>query len=78
MVYSFLFDTISKLIGNSISVSENTLIADLNLDSISMINLIIDIEENFSFEFDDEKLSFNCFITMEDLAQYIAMKTGIS
>ena len=51
-----------------------TEISDLGLDSISFIKVVVTLEETFGFEFDDEKLSFNSFETLQNLLDYVYYK----
>ncbi|MBS5842962.1 MAG: acyl carrier protein [Clostridiales bacterium] len=55
-------------------IDGNTRISELNMDSISFINLIITIEKNFEFEFDDEKLIYTSFKDILSIADYVELK----
>ncbi len=46
--------------------------------SIEFIELVVLLEDNFKFEFDDEKLLFDTYKTIGDLIQYVAVKMGES
>ena len=40
---------------------------DLSIDSMLFIQLVVDIEDEFGFEFDDEDLLLELYDTMEDV-----------
>lgn len=53
-------------------INENSLlIDDLELDSVSLMKLIVDIEEAFSIEFSDEFLLISILTTVGSLADYV-------
>lgn len=51
-----------------------TTIEELNMDSISFIKLIVELEEKFEFQFDDEKLIYTAFKDIESIADYVSSK----
>ena len=50
---------------------------DMGINSISFIQIVVDIEETFGFEFDDEDLDYEKFRTMDDLYEYIDTKSTV-
>lgn len=46
-------------------------IESLLIDSISFIRLIVCLEEEFDFRFEDEALNRNYFSTIEDIFKYV-------
>ena len=67
-----LFELFSKYIDNFDKASyQNYRIEDIGLDSISFVHLIVDLEDKFCFEFEDEKLSLSAFETLYELGEYI-------
>lgn len=68
-----LYAIIEKLMKNvDVVLSEDmNLIDDLNFDSIQLINLIIEIEEQFGVEFNDSDLLFDHFNRISDLCSLI-------
>lgn len=58
----------SKCIENAELKQNTKLIDDLNYDSFSMIQLIVDIEDQFNIEFNDSDLDVDNFPTMGELA----------
>ncbi len=45
----------------------NAQLTDLGIDSMLFIQLVVDIEDEFGFEFDDEDLLLELYDTMEDV-----------
>ncbi len=62
---------------STIALAENDiqddtdLISDLGFDSVKLIQLVVDIENKFGFEFQDEDLSFEILSKYSDLQEYI-------
>mgnify|MGYP001401524314 CR=1 FL=1 len=52
-------------------IDMGTKIDDIGLSSISFIKMIVDIEEEFNIEFDDESLEFSKFDIIQDFIDYI-------
>ncbi len=53
---------------------ESSLINDLQLDSIQMIELITKLEGEFSIELDDEDFDFEVFSTIDSLTKFVEEK----
>lgn len=53
------------------NIGSHTLIRDLNLDSISFVRMIVEFEETYSIVFDDNMLTTDAFMDVEDLINYI-------
>lgn len=47
---------------------------DIGFNSFLFIRLIVEIENEFDIEFDDEKLNIGAFLTINDLCDYIKSK----
>lgn len=45
--------------------------ADLNINSIDYIKIMVKIENEFNFEFSDDDLADNTFPTIRDLVTYV-------
>lgn len=56
------------------NLSENTKLEELSISSVDYIKIIIDIENEFDFEFDDEDLAPGKFITIGQMVDYIEKK----
>ncbi len=51
-----------------------SLVDDLAFDSVSFVSMIIMIEDAYSFEFDEEYISFEKLKTVKDVSEYIEFK----
>lgn len=68
-------DNIIKLIKNKVlfdeNVNLNTKLTDLSLDSLSFIELLLEIEEMYKIEFNDSSLYIDNYKTVNDLINKI-------
>ena len=48
---------------------------DLDINSITFIQIIVNLESEFDFEFEDEKLLFTEFPTIKDMVDYVVSRT---
>jgi acyl carrier protein len=48
----------------------------LSVNSIQFIKIVVECEQIFKIEFDDEKLDFNLYETIADLVNYVDEKTS--
>ncbi|WP_223068388.1 phosphopantetheine-binding protein [Paenibacillus caui] len=46
-------------------------LTSIGLSSVSFIKLIVAIENQFDFEFEDEDLNYNVFQTLQDVVNYV-------
>ena len=53
---------------------DHILIDDLGYDSISFITMIMMIEEEYNFTFDDENINTDVMRTVKNIAEYISSK----
>ena len=67
-----VINTIKDLI--NINIDIDTSLADINLDSIKFIKIVVALEEKFDFEFDDEKLLITEFPTVKTMIEYVESK----
>ena len=58
---------------NDIVITVDTLFSDLPFDSIKFIKMVVSIESEFDFEFDDEKLLFP---TVKSVIEYVNLKVN--
>ncbi len=56
----------------------SSLIDDLKLDSVAMIELISAIEQRLQFEFEDSDLRVSSFATVRALAEVIGRRLGVA
>ncbi len=52
-------------------VNNNDDLFALGMDSISSIKIVVALEEEFDFEFEDEKLSFETLHTINNILKYL-------
>lgn len=55
---------------------ETSLINDLALDSIQILELIVSIEKEFEISFDAEELDLSLFDNIDDTVNFIMQKMG--
>lgn len=67
---------IQSVIEESVSLSANSQLCDLNVNSIDFINIVVSIEAEFEFEFEDRKLLLSEFHTIQSIIDYIKERTG--
>lgn len=53
---------------------DDHLIEDLNLDSLQLLTLIGELENEFQFELDDEDLDLQSFSSVATVAQFVTTK----
>ena len=51
-------------------------ILEESIDSITFVKIIVALEEEFGFEFEDEMLSFSKIASVEDLVNYVESRLG--
>ena len=61
---------------SDIVITVDTLLSDLPFDSIKFIKMVVALESEFDFEFDDEKLLFTQFQTVKSLIEYVNFKVN--
>lgn len=57
-------------------ISEDSLLSELEITSLDFVRIIVEIENNFDFEFDDDKLHFSEFSTVGSLVNYVNGRIG--
>lgn len=69
---------VRKIIAQSLEVEEDILdekkLVEIGFNSISFIKIIVDIEEYFNIEFDDNDLNYELFDTEEEIIKYVIDK----
>ena len=74
--YTKILSVINEVLGEKkiqISQLDEDLIS-LDIDSITFISIVIALEQNFNFEFDDEMLLITNFPTLRVLTEYVKTK----
>lgn len=71
-------DKIIEIIDNNIKdcekkkkIREKGELKNINIDSIIFIKIIVEIENEYNIEFEDEFLNYNQFDTLLNLSQYV-------
>ena len=74
-----LEERILKIIKNNLGTNQDLKsdhnIDDLKMDSISFIKIVVNLEGEFDFEFDDEMLLITKFPTIKTMIEYVEEKT---
>ena len=55
---------------------ETSLLSDMALDSLQILNLIVLLEDKFGFVCDEEELNLDLFNWMSELIDFIVRKVG--
>ena len=70
-----IFSIISDISGFSIEkLSEDKSMEELELNSIVFIQIVIQCENKFGIEFEDDQLLLNNFPTIKHLIEYVQLK----
>lgn len=68
-IKNIVIDIISNICERTIKPSMK--FADLGLNSISFIKLIVEVETMLCIEFDEAKLNYDSFVEVEDFVNYV-------
>lgn len=73
------FETIAATLSESLEIPVESIrfdapLSELDLDSINFVKLVIILEMEFNFEFDDDKLLISEFPTVQSLVEYVDEK----
>lgn len=61
----------SRVTNTTITDEESKIsLSTLGIDSLQFVELLIETEEKYNFEFDDEKYFKDAFSSLEDIAKY--------
>jgi len=60
---------------NSNEILPDTVLDDANIDSIKFIEIVVALEIEYDFEFDDEMLLISNFPTVNSIIEYVGIKT---
>ena len=55
-------------------MNDSALINDIGLDSLQLINVLLDLEEKLDLCIDYEEIDFNTIVTVQDLAEYLSVE----
>ncbi len=59
---------------SDVEITANTQLSDLLFDSIDFVQMVVSLENEFNFEFDDEKLILDQFSSVESVIEYVKSK----
>lgn len=71
MIFDFLQKVLMKYGEDLVEISVEDTLEDLGINSLAFIRIIIEIEEKYGFEFDDEDLNYQKFKYVKDVIEYI-------
>lgn len=57
--------------GEKIKLANDSPLSDAGIDSVGAIQLVIALEEEFNFEFEDEMLSYETLRSIDSISEYI-------
>lgn len=64
-------EVINDAVGGDSITAEQELKADIGLDSLSLVAVIVGLEEKFGIEFDESDLDPNKIIRVQDLVELV-------
>ena len=70
-VFEIIVSTIESIIGD---ITLETELASAGVDSITFIKIVVALEGEFDFEFDDEMLLITAFPTIKSMIDYVESK----
>jgi len=62
---------------DNLNIKIDDKLQDLNINSITFIQIIVSLENEFDFEFEDEKLLFKEFPTVKSMVDYVISRTNV-
>jgi acyl carrier protein len=67
-----ILETVTEKPGSASDISDNAnIITDIALDSVEMIEFMLEIEENFGIEINFDELDFSHLTSIKILAEYL-------
>lgn len=61
-------------LSDDVALDENTDLDQIDINSLNFLKIIVDIEDEFDIEFDDEELNFELFGTIHSIIEKIDEK----
>ena len=78
-ISQFLLERVHEMIEEQdVTITETTPLAEVGIDSINLINLIVQIEKQYDLFFEDEEMMSGRFNTVEEIASLLAHKLGVA
>lgn len=62
---------VENKLNNKTKVKTNDLLLDVGIDSVNIIELVIEIETKFDFEFEESMLSYNTLRSIDSISKYV-------
>lgn len=62
---------VENKLNNKIKVKTNDLLLDVGIDSVNIIEMVIEIETKFDFEFEESMLSYNTLRSIDSISKYV-------
>ena len=59
------------------NLNSNSVLNDIGINSIDFIKIIVALETEFDFEFDDDDLQPEKYVIVKDIVDYIIEKTDV-
>ncbi len=72
-IFEYIQDVIKE---QSIDLKTNSVLADI-IDSITFVKIVVALEEEFDFEFEDEMLTISKMPTTNDLVRYVEERIAL-
>lgn len=72
-IFEFIVDAVKE---NAIELKQDSILADL-IDSVTFVKMVVGLESEFDFEFEDEMLAVSKFPTANDLVDYVEKKASL-
>ena len=67
---------INESVSDNANIKADITLQEVALDSITFIKMIVALESEFDFEFDDEKLLYTAFNNFQDIINYVCEKVA--
>lgn len=64
-------ETLGDFVEGISTIKPDDDLSSFGVNSVNFIKLVVAVEEEFGFEFDDEQLDFNNFKTINGIVEYI-------
>ncbi|WP_160677144.1 acyl carrier protein [Clostridium sp. C8-1-8] len=56
--------------------ASNDLLNDLDIDSLQLINIILQVEDEFDIQIDFDEFDMNCLKNLDSFGKYICLQKG--
>lgn len=73
-IKKIIINTFNDILQENITLQDNDVIMDVDIDSLSFISLITCLEEEYNIEFDEDEFEIILFSTIQETAEIIYKK----